>query len=219
MKTKFQLNLILCYIVLIVTNGMAQEFTEHLIATNYNSWSIMAIDMDNDNDIDIVGSSRTTSRVAWWENDGSENFTEHIISTSAWYAMGVSAADMDGDEDIDIVCAAQEADAVLWWENDGNQSFTQHNASNIISPSYIHLNDVDSDDDQDILVAACEDNSDKIVWLENTGQPDFTLHIIKDEWEHANSVYSDDIDLNGDIDIVATASFNTAPQNGEVSWF
>jgi hypothetical protein len=197
----------------------AQEFSEHLIANNYNSWSTLAIDMDNDEDIDIVGSSRIGNKVAWWENDGSENFTEHVISTTAWYAMVVSAADMDGDEDIDIVCAAQEADAVLWWENDGSQDFTQHVAANIISPSYIYLADVDSDEDQDILVAACEDNSNKIVWLENTGQTSFTTHIIKENWDHANSIFAADMDSDGDMDVLATASFRTATQNGEVSWF
>ncbi len=198
---------------------MAQEFTEHLIDNNYNSWSTMAIDMDNDDDIDIVGSSRFGNKVAWWENDGSENFTEHIISNTAWYAMGVSAADMDADEDIDVVCAAQEANAVLWWENDGNQNFVQHNASTIVSPSYIYLTDVDSDEDMDILVAACEDNSNKILWLENTGQYSFTTYIIKENWDHANSVYAADMDSDGDMDILGTASFRTAPANGEITWF
>ncbi len=197
----------------------AQQFLEHLVADDYNSWSAMAIDMDNDDDIDIVGSSRIGSKVAWWENDGSENFTEHIISTTAWYAMVISAADMDGDEDIDVVCAAQAANTILWWENDGSQDFTQHVAANIISPSYIYLTDVDSDEDQDILVAACEDNSNKIVWLENTNQTSFTTHIIKDNWDHTNSIFAADMDSDGDIDVLATASFRTAPQNGEVSWF
>lgn len=219
MKIKFKTQLSLCILILCISNGPAQEFTEHPITGNYNSWSSMAIDMDNDEDMDIVGSARFGNKVAWWENDGSEIFTEHIISMSAWYAMGVSAFDMDNDNDIDVVCAVQEADAVLWWENDGLQNFTQHTAGNITSPSYIYLADVDSDEDEDILVAACEDGSNKIVWLENTGLTQFSLHIIKDNWINANSVYVDDLDSDGDADVIGTASFRLSLQNGEISWF
>lgn len=219
MKIKIPFKLGACIFILYITNAVAQEFSEHTIASNYNSWSTMAIDMDNDNDIDIVGSARFGSKVSWWENDGSESFTEQVISTSAWYAMGVSAADMDNDDDIDVVCAAQEADAVLWWENDGMQGFTQHVASNIVSPSFIYLADVDSDEDQDILVAACEDGSNKIVWLENIGSTEFTFHIIKENWINANSVFVSDLDSDNDMDVLATASFRLDPQNGEISWF
>jgi len=197
----------------------AQSFTKNLITNNYNSWSTFAIDLDTDGDMDIVGSSRLSSKIAWWENNGEEVFTEHVVSYTATYAMGISADDMDGDLDIDIVCAVQEADAVIWWENDGNQVFTQHIAAEILSPSFIYLEDVDNDQDQDILVAACEDGSNKIVWMENTGASIFTSHIIKENWDHANSIYATDMDLDNDMDILATASLRTATPDGEISWF
>ncbi len=119
---KFLSALLSVQILMLILHGQnySQGFTEHLVANNYNCWSTIAIDIDNDNDIDIVGSSRTTSRIAWWENDGNENFTEHLISTNAWYAMGIAAADMDidGDGDIDILGSAQFNNQIKQWESD-----------------------------------------------------------------------------------------------------
>jgi PKD repeat protein len=194
-------------------------FTGHPITASYNSWSAMAIDVDGDGDIDIVGSARFGNRVAWWENNGSQSFTEHIISNTASLAMGIYAIDVDSDGDIDVVCAAQADDEVVWYENDGNQNFTQRSVSSLRSPSYVYATDVDGDGDTDVLAAACEDGSNRICWYENDGLQNFTEHIVKQNWDHANSVYATDVDSDGDIDILGTASFRTNPYNGEVSWF
>ena len=38
------------------------------------------------------------------------------------------------------------------------------------------------------------------------------------DWDHANSVYTADIDLDGDVDLLGTASGRTTG-NGEIAWF
>jgi len=43
--------------------------------------------------------------------------------------------------------------------------------------------------------------------------------MVKDNWDHANSVSLADMDGDNDQDIIATASFRTAPENGEIAWF
>jgi len=198
----------------------AQDFTKHPVGSGYNSWSAVTADIDTDGDQDIVGSSRLTSLVSWWENDGEENFTLHPISTNAAYAMAICVVDLDSDGDMDVVCAAQEADAIMWWENNGEEVFTQHTLASILSPSYIDTCDLDQDGDMDILVAACEDGSDKIVWCENLDNQNFSVHIIRENWDHANSIHAADMDYDGDIDVLATASYRTSPTaNGEIAWF
>jgi hypothetical protein len=53
----------------------------------------------------------------WWENDGSENFTEHTIAGSYDGPNCVYAEDMDGDGDIDVLGAAGYIDdEINWWE-------------------------------------------------------------------------------------------------------
>jgi hypothetical protein len=66
----------------------------------------------------------------------------------------------------------------------------------------------------DILVACCEGGINRMGWIENEGGLSFTDHIVADDWDHANSAYAADIDSDGDIDLIGTAS-----QAGEIAWF
>ena len=57
-------------------------FTEHAISTDADyAMFVYAADVDGDGDIDILSASRDDAKIAWYENDGSESFTEHAIST------------------------------------------------------------------------------------------------------------------------------------------
>ncbi len=69
--------------------------------------------------MDVLSASRHDNKIAWHENDGSQNFTERIISTSAVYARHVFAADMDADGDMDVLSASRTGgDKFTWYEND-----------------------------------------------------------------------------------------------------
>ncbi|MDP6090175.1 MAG: hypothetical protein QF563_08210, partial [Candidatus Marinimicrobia bacterium] len=59
-------------------------FTEHAISTSADgARSVYAIDMDGDGDIDVLSANtHDDDKIAWYENDGNENFTEHAISPS-----------------------------------------------------------------------------------------------------------------------------------------
>ena len=61
---------IMCGVICFVSFGSADiTFTEHLVAQNYNNpWSAFGIDIDDDNDIDVVGSGRLGHSLTWWEN-------------------------------------------------------------------------------------------------------------------------------------------------------
>ena len=72
--------------------------------------------MDGDGDTDVLGASVYNDAITWWENDGSENFTEHTITSTFNGAGTVFASDIDNDGDVDVLGAAGEADEIAWWE-------------------------------------------------------------------------------------------------------
>jgi len=57
--------------------------------------------------------------IGWFENDGSENFTRHLIASDimADNAMDVFAVDLDGDGDVDVLSASSSDDKIAWYEN------------------------------------------------------------------------------------------------------
>jgi len=81
-------------------------FTEHVISTSGRANFVYTADVDGDGDMDVLSSSMDDDKIAWYENDGSESFTEHAISYAADGAYSVYAADVDGDGDMDVLSAS-----------------------------------------------------------------------------------------------------------------
>ena len=122
--------------------------------------------MNGDGDIDVLSASSSDDKIAWYENDGNENFTTHTITTGANSAWGVFAADVDGDGDMDVLSASFLDDKIAWYENDGSENFTAHTitaaadgARNVVTA------DIDGDGDLDVVSSS--DNDDTIAWYEN----------------------------------------------------
>ena len=60
-------------------------FTTNIIADNFDqARDVFAVDFDGDGDTDVLaGASSFANRgIAWYENDGNENFTAHFTATS-----------------------------------------------------------------------------------------------------------------------------------------
>ena len=78
-----------------------------------------ATDVDGDGDTDVLSASRDDDKIAWYESDGGSppSFTEHVISTTADYAVSVFATDLDGDGDTDVLSASHDDDKITWYEN------------------------------------------------------------------------------------------------------
>ena len=89
----------------------------HLPGLTDFSHGSSAADIDGDGDIDVLSASTTDNKIAWYENDGSQSFTPHTITTSADGAASVYAVDIDGDGDMDVLSASQLDDKIAWYEN------------------------------------------------------------------------------------------------------
>ncbi len=182
-------------------------FDTHTVATLYDAFRVFSIDLDQDGDFDILASSWFTKDIHWYENDGSQNFTERNITTNMNSTTSLTSLDFDGDGDIDILAAAHDYATVSWYENDGLQNFTEHNITNAAPNAYgIYPVDLDQDGDNDLLTASRAD--DRIAWYENDGSQNFTEHNISTTADGARSVFAIDIDGDGSLDPISVSSID-----------
>ncbi|WP_445474591.1 FG-GAP-like repeat-containing protein [Methanococcoides methylutens] len=176
------------------------------------AYSVYAIDVDSDGDIDVLSASVTDDTITWYENDGSESFAEHVLPYTADGAESVYAIDLDDDGDTDILSASFAGDKIAWYENDGAESFAEHvlpytaNGANCV-----YATDIDGDGDIDILGSVYFSNA--IVWYENDGAESFTEHVLPYTVGGSKSVYAIDVDSDGDVDFM-----NAALMDG-IAWY
>ena len=76
----------------------------------------MAMDMDGDADVDVLSAWQDEDIVAWYENDGSQDFEEHIITNDADFVYQALPVDINGDGFIDIISPDQRPVAVTIFE-------------------------------------------------------------------------------------------------------
>ncbi|MBN2018149.1 MAG: VCBS repeat-containing protein, partial [Candidatus Cloacimonetes bacterium] len=195
-------------------NNHDETFTAHDVATTWDEPGFVQvtdrpsgnlIDINSDGEVDILATACQIGRIGWFENDGEENFEEHIIKDDWTVVSGAVALDVDGDTDIDIIAAAQGG-GVVWFENIGDDEvFTEHllfdgwDKSNWIQAGFIN-----DDTYVDFALTSCG-ISDNVGWFENDGSQNFTLHMLNDSYAGGRSPVLSDIDEDGDTDIFAIA--------------
>ncbi|KAH8043923.1 hypothetical protein JL722_14945 [Aureococcus anophagefferens] len=136
-------------------------------------YAVFAIDVDGDGDVDLVSANTRWDEFAWFENDGSQSFTERVIAASADGAYSVFAIDVDGDGDVDAAGASLSDDTVAWYENDGSQSFTEHVLTTTADyATTAFAIDVDGDGDVDVVSSSVVD--DTVAWFQGCERPPVT---------------------------------------------
>ncbi len=68
-----------------------------------------------DGDIDVVGAGGV-DELAFYENDGSQNFSVNTINESSLEALTVTTADLDGDGDLDVLTGVGVNHKIAWYE-------------------------------------------------------------------------------------------------------
>ena len=189
-----------------------------------NPKSIFSDDINGDGKIDVLLAS--SNNIAWYENlDGQGNFgTEQIISFNVNVPRSVYAADIDGDGDVDVLSASSSDDKVAWYENlDGLGNFGEQQIiyNYADGASSVYAADIDSDGDMDVISVSSNDG--KIAWYENLdGLGNFSTQIVINTNNNANyytSVYVEDIDNDGDMDVISHSSMNSIAWNENLDGF
>ena len=194
-------------------NDGSENFTGHEISDPMigadGASSVTTADVDGDGDLDVLAALRGEDTIAWYENDGDQNFTRRDINTTGFLGTrSVTTADVDGDGDIDVVGAAFGSDEIAWFENDGNENFTKrivtdiNNANPADGANSVTTADIDADGDLDILSTSLLDN--EVVWYENDGNQGFTAHTITSA-AGASSIAVGDLNNDGHLDVIAAS--------------
>ena len=186
------------------------NFAKHLVYTLSYAYSCDPVDFDGDGDMDVVASNLTGGFVYWYENNGSQVFTQHMVDGTYPQPYEVRALDYDNDGDMDVLSACysnlQQVGKLVLFRNTGNGNFSSievdQSAPGITSAFWT---DLDGDGDQDIVATMGE--SDRVNWYENDGNtiPWFTEHVLAYGVRFATYVVANDLDGDGDMDVVTSA--------------
>ena len=186
------------------------EFKKSIIASDFNgASSVIAADLDNDGDLDVLGARYYANEVAYWENsDGkAQSWVKHSIDTNFVYPHYIQTADIDSDGDLDLLGAGGYPGGIIWWENIQNASnWPKHIVNdNFAGAISLDIKDMNNDGDLDIVGAAS--TADRISWFENIDGKGLSWieRIIGNNINGAFSTYAIDIDRDGDLDVLGAA--------------
>lgn len=107
--------------------GDGTTWTDHEIATGLlTPHALVAADLDQDGDLDAIGTELSASAIRWWENVDSAGGTwlARHVAFDVDEALDVEVGDLDGDGDLDIVAPESEGGRISWWRNESVHIFT-----------------------------------------------------------------------------------------------
>jgi len=199
------------------------------IPLNTSGYSIVSHDFTGDGYQDIAMFTYFNEIVLLPNNGaGGFNAAQTIDSNLDFGYYWMSVSDLNDDGYMDILYPSSDyfpnsSNIMKWYESDGAGGFTNNDLFTV-DTNYVvtHLiaQDMDNDGDNDIVASLYQDQSYagviKCYWNDGTdGFDSSDYQIVTTDIEYTVSLSADDIDSDGDIDIL-TGTFGGA---GGVAWF
>jgi hypothetical protein len=170
-----------------------------------NSMDVVAVDLDNDGDNDLVVACEFYPNMILM-NDGTGKFANEStarLPQKRHDSEDIAAEDFDGDGDTDLVFVSEDDKINEYYLNNGTGHFSDasdrfpvQGVSNAVCAV-----DVDKDGDKDLVIG----NDGQDVLLLNNGKGAWTdataTHFVKDE-DVTQDVKAFDADKDGDMDLV-----------------
>jgi hypothetical protein len=173
--------------------------------------SFIVSDLDNDGLKDVLYADFTDRKVVWHKNMGGGSFgTQSVIASGVPYMYRAHASDLDGDGHTDVIWSGLNALEILWCRNTGSGSFEAPSViTDETSAHFMNTADLDNDGNTDVLYAQYSRQPAEIGWVRNLGGGSFsTKSIIDPDCAGANMVRAVDMDMDGNLDVVATCYGN-----------
>lgn len=166
-------------------------------------------DLDGDGKKDLLNTF-LHGNISWIDlayEDGEIVFNRTVIDPDLDNAFDVNCMDINADGKKDVIVTLLNQPNIYWYEaplNDNGQ-WIQHVVSNTFSGTDIFTGDINGDLKLDIIVSGAF--VDKLVWFEYRGDEDEILwmeHTIDDNINDPGDVSLNDLDGDGDLDVVVT---------------
>jgi tetratricopeptide (TPR) repeat protein len=183
--------------------------------------SLLAVDMDNDGDQDVLLSDRKGANrgVKWLENPGAVAVTktkwnEHLVGGESDEVMFLTTTQLEPNGPLDIVCATRNQRILIFRKNKKGawQTHAIPNPYDTPHGKSIACGDIDGDGDID-MVHACNNGGNRkfpgVVWIERQDTKSaldasaWTTHNLSgNEGVKFDIVELVDIDEDGDLDVI-----------------
>ncbi|MCD4847057.1 MAG: VCBS repeat-containing protein [Candidatus Aegiribacteria sp.] len=189
----------------------AENCPEHIIDASAGApYSVVSINMDSDTDTDLLVAAWSNDIVAWYRNEGNgESWTLIEIAARFDGANCARACDVNNDGFMDVIASAYYADSLYWFESDSSEYlWIPHPIARIESPGEIEPVMVGNS----VHLLVCESSTGILHNFISSTEGDSVTweHLqIPGEYPGISSIALDDIDADGDLDIVL-AEYNNA---------
>jgi len=224
--------------VMAVANGSVHLWTgpswgERIFNIPGDMYTCHVIDANKDGRMDFLGAQYGgPAKIFWLEQPTSPSgeWVYHLIDDSLNGTHGLQVGDIDGDGGDDLVANSAEDNgtvfltSLVWYKipDDPTKPWIRHVLADQDAPGLTHyhgIGDANADGRPDVASAAKGVPSDKGDWFAWWKAPEdfdgpWEKHLIAENEIGATNIYPVDVDLDGDIDFVASRGHGTG-----VVWF
>ncbi|MYJ06278.1 MAG: VCBS repeat-containing protein, partial [Acidobacteria bacterium] len=207
--------------VVVLENLGGERFESHVVADGIPRVADARagdLDGDGDPDLTVAAFGYDYGETLWLENRGGWVFEPHVLQRLSG-AINAVIVDIDGDDAPDVVSLVSQEWEEVWAFDTGDQFEAEliwGSANADFGSSWISVVDLDGDGLSDLL----HSNGDAfdyapansrpwhgVQWLQNLGDRRFRPRRIAD-LSGASSPQADDVDGDGDLDVVVASAYN-----------
>jgi len=186
----------------VLTNNGSGVFTSADYDVGENVSSIIAANLNGDNNIDLAATTGLTATVLLGNGDGTFGTPSDFDVIE--YATCVIGCDLNGDTFTDLVISNSTQDSISILFNDGSGTFTglvNYETRLYDGASILYGADFDNDSDNDIAIAAYDSGSVAIFYNDGAANFSTPVYYYIDDLALLNSMAVADFNGDGDLDI------------------